>query len=206
MAVITISRESASEGKEIARHLSEKLNYKILNKAVMLELAARLEADAQAHGSNGDADIIEGLLEWIRAPEVQKEKSPLSPLALENSLTIRQVRDLLLTAYKHGNMIIIGRGSQVVLANKPDVLHVRIIAPVEKRAALRAAREGLSLKEAQKKLAEADKAHVDFVKNFFDVDNRDPLLYDLVINTDKLTVEAAADLIMLALEKLPKLI
>jgi cytidylate kinase len=101
-------------------------------------------------------------------------------------------------------MIIIGRGGQVILANKPDVLHVRVIAPLEKRIAVRAAREGLSLKEAQKKLVEADKAHVDFVKNFFDVDNRDPLLYDLVINTDKISIDAAAELIYVALNRLPK--
>ena len=110
-----------------------------------------------------------------------------------------------MAAYQHDNMIIIGRGSQVILADKPDVLHVRVIAPVEKRVAVRAAREGLSLKEAQKKLADADKAHVDFVKNFFDVDNRDPLLYDLVINTEKISITAAADLILLALEKIASL-
>jgi cytidylate kinase len=45
---------------------------------------------------------------------------------------------------------------------------------------------------------------VDFVKNFFDVDNRDPLLYDLVINTDKISIDAAAELIYVALNRLPK--
>lgn len=44
---------------------------------------------------------------------------------------------------------------------------------------------------------------VDFVKNFFDVDNRDPLLYDLVINTGKISIAAGAELILLALDKLP---
>ncbi len=204
MAVITISRESGSGGKEIAALLSEKLNYQILTKAVMMDLVGRLESGALAQSSSEGTSITEGLLDWMSMPTAQREKSTLSSIDFEKPLTIRQVRDLVLAAYQHDNMIIIGRGSQVILADKPNVLHVRVIAPIEKRVAARAAREGLSLKEAQKKLAEADKAHVDFVKNFFDVDNRDPLLYDLVINTGKISIEAGAELILLALEKLPK--
>jgi len=203
MAVITISRESGSGGKEIAALLSEKLNYQILTKAVMMDLVGRLESGALAQSSSEGTSITEGLLDWMSTPAAQREKSTLSSIDFEKPLTIRQVRDLVLAAYQHDNMIIIGRGSQVILADKPNVLHVRVIAPIEKRVAARAAREGLSLKEAQKKLAEADKAHVDFVKNFFDVDNRDPLLYDLVINTGKISIAAGAELILLALDKLP---
>ncbi len=204
MAVITISRESGSGGKEIAALLSEKLNYQILTKAVMMDLVGRLESGALAQSSSEGTSITEGLLDWMSMPAAQREKSTLASIDFEKPLTVRQVRDLVLAAYQHDNMIIIGRGSQVILANKPDVLHVRVIAPVEKRTAVRVAREGLSLKEAQKKLMDADKAHVDFVKNFFDVDNRDPVLYDLVINTGKISIEAGAELILLALEKLPK--
>ena len=203
MAVITISRESGSGGKEIANLLSEKLNYKILTKDVMIELAAQLEASSQAQELPVESSVLDELIDGI-APARQQVKKQATAFDFEKPLTIRQVRDLVLAAYQHDNMIIIGRGSQVILANKPDVLHVRVIAPVEKRTAVRVAREGLSLKEAQKKLMDADKAHVDFVKNFFDVDNRDPLLYDLVINTGKISIEAGAELILLALEKLPK--
>jgi len=203
MAVITISRESGSGGREIAALLSEKLNYKIFTKTVMMELAARLEAGLSAQEQAAAPNILDELIDRI-APTGRQEKTQTPAIDFEKPLTIRQVRDLVMAAYQHDNMIIIGRGSQVILADKTDVLHVRVIAPVEKRVAVRAAREGLSLKEAQKKLADADKAHVDFVKNFFDVDNRDPLLYDLVINTEKISITAAADLILLALEKISK--
>lgn len=203
MAVITISRESGSGGREIAALLSEKLNYKIFTKTVMMELAARLEAGLSAQEQAAAPNILDELIDRI-APTGRQEKTQTPAIDFEKPLTICQVRDLVMAAYQHDNMIIIGRGSQVILADKPDVLHVRVIAPVEKRVAVRAAREGLSLKEAQKKLADADKAHVDFVKNFFDVDNRDPLLYDLVINTEKISITAAADLILLALEKISK--
>lgn len=203
MAVITISRESGSSGKEIANLLSEKLNYKILTKDVMVDLAAQLEEGSQANELPAESNGLEELIDRI-APAGQQVKTQAAAYDFEKPLTIRQVRDLVLAAYQHDNMIIIGRGSQVILANKPNVLHVRVIAPIEKRVAARAAREGLNLKEAQKKLAEADKAHVDFVKNFFDVDNRDPLLYDLVINTDKISIDAGTELILLALEKITK--
>lgn len=205
MPVITISRESGSGGKEIAFVLSERLNYKILTKEVMLDLAALIEKSAsQAVALNGGDTGVEDLMDRVLPPSGKPAKKAGQSFDFEKPLTIRQVNELVLAAYAHDNMIIIGRGGQAILANKPDVLHVRVIAPVEKRVAARAAREGISQKEAQKKLSEADKAHVDFVKNFFDVDNRDPLLYDLVINTAKFDIEAAADLVLLALDKLPK--
>ncbi|HOA22365.1 MAG TPA: cytidylate kinase family protein, partial [Anaerolineaceae bacterium] len=100
MAVITISRESGSGGKEIAALLSEKLNYQILTKAVMMDLVGRLESGALAQSSSEGTSITEGLLDWMSMPTAQREKSTLSSIDFEKPLTIRQVRDLVLAAYQ----------------------------------------------------------------------------------------------------------
>ena len=52
--------------------------------------------------------------------------------------------------------------------------------------------------------SEGNAAHIDFVKRFYDADISDPTLYDLIINPDKLTRDAAASLIIQALGYLPE--
>lgn len=202
MSVITISRQSGSEGNQIARVLCEELDYSIFEKPMMMQLAAQLKAEATDETDH--LPKARSLLERILSPfdaalqtghEVHKEIS-----FDENSLpSVDQISALIMAAYHHDKVVIVGRGSQVVLANQPDVLHVRIIAPLEKRIQTWMARDKLTYKDAEKKVHERDKSHVDFVKNFFDEDIRDPELYDLVINTGKLSIMDAAELIIQAL-------
>ena len=132
-------------------------------------------------------------------------QSPLPSESLE-SLKVRQVEQLIISAYEHGNVVIVGRGGQVVLAGKPDVLHVRVVAPLEKRIQTWMAREDLSYEAARKRVHERDKAHIDFVETFFDCDLNDCSLYDLVVNTNRYPPERAVDLILLALKSLEETI
>jgi cytidylate kinase len=80
---------------------------------------------------------------------------------------------------------------------------VRVVAPVETRIRRWQAREGLTAKDARKKMRERNRAHIDFVKRFFDVDLNDPELYDLVISTEKMTPAEAVELIVQAMAYLP---
>ena len=208
MAVITISRQSGSEGNEIARILCEKLGYRLFDKALIIQLAEKLGQEPEK-----SADETEGLSK-ARAL-VERILNPLQPgidshhlahkaLSLENGsiMTKTQVRDLILAAHSQGNVVIVGRGSQVVLAGMPDVLHVRIVAPLERRIQNWQEREGLSFEDASKRVHDRDKAHVDFVKHYFDTDIGDPALYDMVINTAKFPPDIAADLIIEGLRHL----
>ena len=96
-------------------------------------------------------------------------------------------------------MVIIGRGGQIVLRGQPDVLHVRLIAPLEVRIQRHAERAGLSLEAAREAVLKRDAASVDFVRRYYRVDPADSSLYDLVCNTARLTAADAAGLIIDAL-------
>ena len=98
----------------------------------------------------------------------------------------------------------VGRGGQVVLRGLPDVLHVRLIAPLDLRIRRHGERAGLTAAEAREAVLARDRASADFVKLYYDADVADPTLYDLIINTGKLTPSAAADLIISALAYLPR--
>jgi cytidylate kinase len=90
------------------------------------------------------------------------------------------------------------------LQNKPDVLHVRVQTPVELRVKRLAEHEKVSLEEAQQRIRERDLSDVDWIHRYFGLDSHDPALFDLVINTSKLALVDAADLIVQASQRLPK--
>jgi cytidylate kinase len=112
------------------------------------------------------------------------------------------VIQLIRVSYEKGNVVVVGRGGQVVLRDKPDVLHVRLVAPLEVRIRRHQIRAGLTVEAAREEVLERDRASAQFVKRYHGVDVADPTLYDLIINTGKLPWEGAADLIARALAAL----
>ncbi len=207
MSIITISRQSGCEANEVARILCQKLNYQLLNKELMMDLAKELRQEpSQAEEtptSSKAAAWLERVLNPFYNPNdllyvAQKEIS----FASGQPLTIRQVRELIQAAYARGNIVIVGRGSQVILASKPDVLHVRLIGSPEKRIQMWQKRASLSYDEAKKRMERRDRAHVDFVKNYFDADITQQAWYDLIISIDHFTKDAIAELILQALPRM----
>jgi cytidylate kinase len=207
MSIITISRQSGCEANEVARILCQKLNYQLLNKELMMDLAKELRQEpSQAEEtptSSKAAAWLERVLNPFYNPNdllyvAQKEIS----FASGQPLTIRQVRELIQAAYARGNIVIVGRGSQVILAGKPDVLHVRLIGSPEKRIQMWQKRASLSYDEAKKRMEKRDRAHVDFVKNYFDADITRQAWYDLIISIDHFTKDAIAELILQALPRM----
>jgi cytidylate kinase len=119
-------------------------------------------------------------------------------------LTIANLMDIINAGYKKGNVVIVGRGGMAALQDKPDVLHVRILAPLALRVKRLQEHEGLEPEEAQKKIRERDLSDVGWIKRYFGLDSHEPSLFDVIINTAKYTPVDATDLIIKALDMLPK--
>ena len=89
------------------------------------------------------------------------------------------------------NGVIVGHGSQVLLRDFACALHIRIITPAEKRVRYFIEEKGLEEEQARKIVSTKDEEARDFFRYAFKMDINDPLLYDLVINTDKISIETA---------------
>jgi cytidylate kinase len=103
-------------------------------------------------------------------------------------------------AADQGHVVIIGRGSQVMLAARRDVLHVRVVAPLDRRIAYVSRREGITSEEAGLRIRWKDRDRRNYLRAEYHQVTDDPLLYDLSINTAVLNLDSAVDLILLALE------
>jgi cytidylate kinase len=108
------------------------------------------------------------------------------------------LRDAILSAYQEGNFVIVGRGGQMILKDKPGVLHVRIVAPEDVRAEHLAAQQSLDETTAKKLIRQRDLAAADYIETLYHADWNDPLLYHLIINASKITMDMAVQTIVTA--------
>jgi cytidylate kinase len=214
MAIITISREFASNGNDIAEKICETTGYYLFDKRIIADSAVEVglsdeeivDFSEQNYKVKGFFNRLFGRshLQIWKEMEDGKRTSEEVPLSEENALLL--VRRAIENAHKMGDTVIVGRGGQVILQDEPDVLHVRIQTPIEERiqrvrshpkiasrsfiGPLEARRAALDLIE------ESDDASADYLKRFYGVDWSDPMLYHIVINTGKLKVEQAVKLII----------
>ncbi|MBN1658288.1 MAG: cytidylate kinase-like family protein [Anaerolineae bacterium] len=202
MGVITLSRQSGSGGDEIARLVCERLGYERFDKNTMAQLGHDLGMSAEMIDRAASLKFApRGLLErWFgNFPNPQTDPSGWTFQARSDArqgITVAHLRDLIEAGYKKGNVVIVGRGGMAALQDKPDVLHVRIVAPQELRIKRRCEWEGCSAEEAERLVKERDITDVDWIQRYFDLDAHEPALFDLIINTRKVTFKAAAEMIV----------
>lgn len=184
MAVVTISRELGSLGGEIAEEVGRRLGFAVVSREVINRAARQAGAPEMALAVIDDLGLL-GM-----RPSRQAQRAYLEAVAHVMHELVEQ-----------GNVVIVGRAGQVILAGRPDVLHVRICAPIAVRAARIARRHGISLEQARAQVEASDAARRAYLRRCYHVRWDDPYLYHLVINTAGLTVPGAAELICLALRE-----
>lgn len=106
------------------------------------------------------------------------------------------VRQVILECAQAGNVIIVGRGGQAILRDMSGVLRVKIVGSEEIRVRRLMQRLGIDAKEAERQIRRSDRERARYLKHFHGLDWEDLRLYDLVLNTDRLTVDAAVQLII----------
>jgi cytidylate kinase len=117
-----------------------------------------------------------------------------APAELDERRYIRTITGVIEALAEGGNVVLVGRGSPVILRDRPGSLHVLTMAPLEIRARRIALREGTTVEEARHRVQESDHGRAAFHRKFFKVDADDPSLFDLVICTGRLPYDVGAEL------------
>lgn len=203
MAIITISRQYGSKGDEIAEKLAKELNYRYFDKFLMTEIAiASGLSEDEVIDYNEDNYKVKGFFDMLF-----KRKEPIAKVTVKDknsSITIKTfdeegcisfVQSVIKKLREWGNVVIVGRGGQVLLRDVPNVLHVRIIAPLEFRIRNLMEERNIPEEEAERIILEKDKSAEGYLMRFYNVDWNNPELYHLVINTGFVSVEQAVELI-----------
>ena len=202
MRVITISRQYGSGGGEVAARLAQRLGWQLIDHEIVAQVARQLGITEEEAGVYDEH--VEGFV--ARALNALQIAMPILPTASTSPAQYEvvyneAVRKVVETAAKTGHVVIVGRTGQVILANRRDALHVRIVAPLKQRINYVMRREGLDEAEAQARVQFKDRGRTRYIQSQYNRDINDPMLYDLVINTGVIDLDGAVDLALLALER-----
>ena len=108
---------------------------------------------------------------------------------------IHKTTETILQLARMGNVVIVGRGANIITSKLSNAFHIRLVASMEKRIEHMKKLMGFTEKEALNYIKKEDENRKRYLKSYFNVDIEDPLLYHMVVNTDLLTHKGAAYLI-----------
>lgn len=225
MAVITVSRQLGSGGTVIATQVARELGLRYIDREIVQRAAeiaegssAELEADLQ--NPESVPDFINRVLytlasmptvplvpsATLREPPYIFDEATQTWISLsarfEPSINYpRLIRAVIEEFANSDNAMIVGRGGHIVLADRPNVLRVLIIAPFEQRVRVIMERMQLSERQARRRVEQSDRDRAEYLKRYYGVAWLDPQHFDLVINTGKITQDLAVELICHAVHK-----
>ncbi len=182
--LLTIAREYSSGGGIIGRSISERLGWKLLDKAFIEDIARAAKVDPQlaqrfderteswlerlAHQWAGLLGAFEGVV-VVGQPDFFDAET-MAGLA----------QNMIEEAYRSGNCVIVGRGAQCVLRNRKDAFHVFVYAPWAERVA-RIRQRLPDQKNVDDLIHSMDRQRADYIRTYFQYNWMDPHLYHLMI-------------------------
>jgi len=180
MPVIAMNHEMGSQGMFVAEGLAAQLGLSMVHHEVVDYVAEKMHARKSTvrRFLEGKAGMLE---RWSTD---------------ESSLAVYKAEEILDLAAK-GNVLIRGWGATYLLRRIPHVVSVRVCAPVERRVKLLMERLDTDEEFAREEIRRSDTAHVANMQHQFGVTWGDPLLYDIVLNTERVSIASCIEQVKL---------
>jgi CMP/dCMP kinase len=198
--IITISRMFGSGGSDVAARVARALGWSLLDNAVVDEVADRLGV------SRSEVSSIEerppSLSERIAtamamsAPELAVPIDDASMLVTAETRIVDVTKRVMQEAVQQGNAVLVGRGAQALLADRPDALHVFCYAPKRFLIEYAIAHRGVNPATAAHDVDKVNKQREQYVKRHWGRDWRSVENYHLCLDTGRLGIELAADVVV----------
>ena len=186
--LITVSREFGALGTTTGERAAHRLGFSFWDQEIVHTIAEQT-----------------GIQEALLASLDEQSRTRIEDFIAESvfgagttaAKYVRQVIRVVRTLERHGGAVVIGRGAQFILAPE-SALRVRVVCPLEQRVAGYAEREGLSQSEAERKMARVERERQTFIQRHYGRDVSDPSHYDIMANTENLSPDQAADVLVAA--------
>jgi cytidylate kinase len=184
MTAITISRQLGSLGDEVAQEIGKRLKFRVVCRELINQSAIRAGAPEMALAMIDDLGLL-----------------GLRPTREARQSYHQAVQTVLTELADAGEVVIVGRAGQVILHDRPDVIHVKVMAPAGLRAERLVRDQSITLAAAQAQVTASDRARRNYLQRYYHVRWDDPELYDLILNTARLDPLQAACLVCQALSQ-----
>lgn len=181
MSIVTISRQAGSLGDGLAKAVADALGYEIIEKS-------KISKSLTDQGFS--ASDVEKLDE--RKPSIWQS------ISAQKKRFSHLVRAAVYELAAPGNVIVLGRGGQVILSGIDGVIHVRVVAPFGTRVERIMRRHNCDEKTAEQIVRHLDHESSGYIRAYFDTDWEDRDHYDIIINTRTISIETGVAMIKCA--------
>jgi cytidylate kinase len=195
--LITISREFGAGGSELAAELGRRLEWPVLDQEIVHQVAERLRLDDNTvkHFDEHPPSLIARVATVLVVPQPDLYSFPSEGDLPSHDTIARATRAVIEARGTMTPLIVVGHGAQCIFCQRPDALHVRLVAPMAVRLKRIMHRMNVDAAFAGTLMHRADRDRQAYVQRYFHKDWRSDQLYHLQINTGTLTIPEAVSLV-----------
>ena len=199
--VVCISHAAGAGGEEVGRLVAERLGFLYVDEEIVARAAAKggvepAEVASEERRKSLAARVLNAIAQGGGETWAMGGGVPLGAGDEPSSEDIRAlIRETIEQTAARRNSIIVAHAASHAVGHGPGVLRVLVTASPDTRAARVAGAERLDQARAVRAVKDSDAGRADYLKRFYDVGEELPTHYDLVVNTDTLSIEQAAELI-----------
>lgn len=198
--VITISRQTGCDARQVAEKLVENLNarlgvpkWKWVDKDIIYKIAAEL---------NTDALRVENFYKGIELSNVSEMIMAFSGNFVTDLRVKKAIKDVVLTMCREGFLVIVGRGGVSIAREITDALHIRLVAPFYWRVENVMKKKNIDIEAAEEFVVDNDEKRFNLILTFLD---KKPLnidyLFDATLNRNAFAINETAELIAVMYDK-----
>jgi cytidylate kinase len=198
--VITLSRLTGCDARQVAAILADDLNHKFnttkwkwVDKDIIYAIARELNTDTQR---------VENFYKGIELSNISEMIMAFSGGFVSDLRVKKAIRDVVLSMCKEGYIVLVGRGGVSIANEIADALHIRLIAPFYWRVKNVMKKKEMNIETAEKYVIDTDEKRFNLIRTFLD---KKPLnidyLFDATINRSTFSIQEIADLILSMYEK-----
>ena len=202
MAVITITRQFGAGAALLGEKLCEKSGFHLVDENIINEVARKgkvstnwLDAIEKESASNAlyllSSIVSKGF--FYRTPGLPADEA-------ERKRYLDVLTHIMMEMADKGGFVIIGRGAQFVLKDHPKAIHILLISDYEKRVGLISDNLKISVSEAKDMIKEKERQRAHLATNLFKKDIDDPIHYHMVLNSGRIPLEWAVEILLCTLE------
>ena len=200
--VVCISRENGAEGETVGRVIAERLGLQYVDEEVIARAAERGGIDAELVADTEQRKSrVRRVLELLTDAGTAAGAAGAEPASVRAGREEEQralIREVIEEIAAEGNAVIVAHAASVALAGKEGILRVLVTASPEERVKRLIETEGITNVDAARLVRESDHARADYFRHFYGVGQELPTHYDLVVNTDVISPDQAAEIVVYA--------
>ena len=198
MSVITISRQFGTGGLTIGKNLAEKLSYTLIDEEIikLISQKAKVSKDwVQALEKEAGGKLHHFVNRLVPKSLVDRILDDQRGY-IDEEIYINLLDQIIRQIAEKDNCIIVGRGGQYILKDRPDTFHILLFADREDRIRFVESQYHLKPSQALQVINAEDKRRNNLYRNFDKSDYDHPMHYHITLNMSKISLDTAADIII----------